>query len=96
MLRLREKELTLVTVLQQQAWVKKELFRGLKTLLMQSKDGQITEPLSISAGLDYPGIGPMHANLYKTGRGSLSQLTIMKLWIGGLNLSISRGHNSCN
>ena len=36
---------------------------------MQSKDGQITEPYSISAGLDYPGIGPMHANLYKSKRG---------------------------
>jgi tryptophan synthase beta chain len=38
------------------------------TMLMQNKDGQITEPYSISAGLDYPGIGPMHANLHKTGR----------------------------
>lgn len=40
-----------------------------KTLLMQTDDGQITEPYSISAGLDYPGIGPMHANLYESGRG---------------------------
>jgi tryptophan synthase beta chain len=39
-----------------------------KTMLMQNADGQITEPYSISAGLDYPGIGPMHANLHKTGR----------------------------
>lgn len=39
-----------------------------KTMLMQNSDGQITEPYSISAGLDYPGIGPMHANLHKTGR----------------------------
>ncbi len=39
-----------------------------KTLLMQTEDGQITEPYSISAGLDYPGIGPMHAHLYETGR----------------------------
>ena len=36
---------------------------GSKTLLMQDEDGQIIEPYSISAGLDYPGIGPMHANL---------------------------------
>ena len=36
---------------------------------MQTQDGQITEPYSISAGLDYPGVGPMHANLYKSGRG---------------------------
>lgn len=40
-----------------------------KTLLMQTEDGQIVEPHSISAGLDYPGVGPMHANLYETGRG---------------------------
>ncbi len=39
-----------------------------KTMLMQNSDGQIIEPYSISAGLDYPGIGPMHANLHKTGR----------------------------
>jgi len=35
---------------------------------MQTDDGQITEPYSISAGLDYPGIGPIHYHLYKTGR----------------------------
>ncbi len=40
-----------------------------KTMLMQNADGQITEPYSISAGLDYPGIGPLHAHLHKTGRG---------------------------
>ena len=39
-----------------------------KTYLMQNQDGQITEPYSISAGLDYPGIGPLHAHLFKTGR----------------------------
>jgi tryptophan synthase beta chain len=39
-----------------------------RTMLMQNKDGQITEPYSISAGLDYPGIGPLHAHLFKTGR----------------------------
>ena len=41
---------------------------GSKTLLMQDYDGQIIEPYSISAGLDYPGIGPIHSNLFKTGR----------------------------
>ena len=35
---------------------------------MQTEDGQIIEPYSISAGLDYPGTGPMHCNLYETGR----------------------------
>jgi tryptophan synthase beta chain len=39
-----------------------------RTILMQNNDGQITEPYSISAGLDYPGIGPLHAWLHKTGR----------------------------
>jgi len=45
------------------------IIHGSKTLLMQSEDGQITEPHSISAGLDYPGIGPLHAHLFKSGRG---------------------------
>jgi tryptophan synthase beta chain len=44
------------------------IIHGAKTLLMQTEDGQILEPYSISAGLDYPGIGPMHANMAKTGR----------------------------
>ncbi|NLO69859.1 MAG: tryptophan synthase subunit beta [Porphyromonadaceae bacterium] len=44
------------------------IIHGSKTLLMQDEDGQITEPYSISAGLDYPGIGPMHAHFAKTGR----------------------------
>ena len=39
-----------------------------RSILMQTKDGQITEPYSISAGLDYPGIGPMHANLFTSQR----------------------------
>ena len=44
------------------------IIHGSKTLLMQTEDGQIVEPHSISAGLDYPGIGPMHAHLIRTGR----------------------------
>ena len=36
---------------------------------MQTEDGQVVEPHSISAGLDYPGIGPLHAHLFKSGRG---------------------------
>ena len=44
------------------------VLHGSKTLVMQSEDGQIEEPYSISAGLDYPGIGPMHANLAASGR----------------------------
>ena len=41
---------------------KEGIIHGSKTLLMQTKDGQITEPYSISAGLDYPGVGPLHAH----------------------------------
>lgn len=44
------------------------IIHGSKTLLLQSDDGQITEPYSISAGLDYPGVGPIHAWLARTGR----------------------------
>ncbi len=44
------------------------ILHGSKSLLMQTKDGQVVEPHSISAGLDYPGIGPLHAHLYESGR----------------------------
>lgn len=45
------------------------ILHGSKSLLMQTSDGQVVEPHSISAGLDYPGIGPMHANLFQSKRG---------------------------
>ena len=44
------------------------ILHGSKSLLMQTTDGQVVEPHSISAGLDYPGIGPLHAHLYESGR----------------------------
>ncbi|HTE09476.1 MAG TPA: tryptophan synthase subunit beta [Chitinophagaceae bacterium] len=44
------------------------ILHGSKSLVMQTADGQVTEPHSISAGLDYPGIGPLHAHLFETGR----------------------------
>ncbi len=44
------------------------ILHGSKSLLMQTDDGQVVEPHSISAGLDYPGIGPLHAHLYESGR----------------------------
>lgn len=44
------------------------ILHGSKIMLMQTEDGQIIEPYSISAGLDYPGTGPLHCNLYETGR----------------------------
>jgi tryptophan synthase beta chain len=51
------------------------ILHGSKSLLMQTADGQVTEPHSISAGLDYPGIGPMHANLFESGRGIFMSAT---------------------
>lgn len=47
------------------------IIHGSKTLVMQDPDGQIVEPYSVSAGLDYPGIGPMHANLAKQRRATV-------------------------
>ncbi|MCE5347007.1 MAG: tryptophan synthase subunit beta [Bacteroidales bacterium] len=51
------------------------IIHGSKTILMQNDDGQITEPYSISAGLDYPGIGPLHAWLDKSKRASYENAT---------------------
>ncbi len=53
----------------------KGVIHGCKTLLMQTSDGQIVEPHSISAGLDYPGIGPLHAHLIDTGRATVYPAT---------------------
>ncbi len=51
------------------------VLHGCRTMLMQNEDGQITEPYSISAGLDYPGIGPMHSHLFKSGRARYVSIT---------------------
>lgn len=51
------------------------ILHGSKSYLMQTEDGQVVEPHSISAGLDYPGIGPLHANLFATGRGNFLNAT---------------------
>lgn len=51
------------------------IIHGSRTLVMQSEDGQIIEPYSISAGLDYPGIGALHANLAQTGRAEVLAIT---------------------
>ena len=70
---------------------KEGIIHGSKTLLMQTKDGQITEPYSISAGLDYPGVGPMHANLYTTGRAEFISITDDQAMKAGLELSQLEG-----
>jgi len=51
------------------------VIHGSKTMLMQNEDGQITEPHSISAGLDYPGVGPIHAHLSESGRAEYVSIT---------------------
>jgi tryptophan synthase beta chain len=51
------------------------VLHGSKTLFMQTGDGQVVEPYSISAGLDYPGIGPFHAHLFKSGRAEFMHAT---------------------
>ncbi|MDH3244408.1 MAG: tryptophan synthase subunit beta [Saprospiraceae bacterium] len=53
----------------------KGIIHGSRTLLMQTPDGQIIEPYSLSAGLDYPGIGPMHAHLIDSGRAEAVSIT---------------------
>jgi tryptophan synthase beta chain len=51
------------------------ILHGSKSLVMQTEDGQVVEPHSISAGLDYPGIGPLHAHLFTSGRGKFLSAT---------------------
>ena len=68
------------------------IIHGSKTLLMQTKDGQITEPYSISAGLDYPGIGPMHANLFRSKRGEFISIDDSDAMKWGLILSQMEGN----
>jgi tryptophan synthase beta chain len=51
------------------------ILHGSKSLLMQTEDGQVVEPHSISAGLDYPGIGPLHAHLFETRRAAFLSAT---------------------
>jgi tryptophan synthase beta chain len=51
------------------------VLHGSRTILMQTEDGQVVEPYSISAGLDYPGIGPQHAHLYKINRAKYVSIT---------------------
>ena len=67
------------------------IIHGSKTLLMQTGDGQITEPYSISAGLDYPGVGPMHANLFVTGRAQFISITDKQAMEAGISLSKMEG-----
>ena len=67
------------------------VLHGSRTILMQTDDGQVTEPYSISAGLDYPGIGPLHAHLFDSGRGDFYSITDEAAVQAGFNLSKLEG-----
>ncbi len=67
------------------------IIHGSKTLLMQTKDGQIIEPYSISAGLDYPGVGPLHAHLLESKRAKFISITDHDAMLAGLEISKLEG-----
>ena len=67
------------------------ILHGSKSLLMQTADGQVTEPHSISAGLDYPGIGPLHAHLFETGRARFLSATDDEAMAAAMHLSKTAG-----
>ena len=67
------------------------VLHGSKSLLMQTEDGQVIEPYSISAGLDYPGIGPMHAHLFKSGRAKFYDITDEEALEAALECSMLEG-----
>jgi tryptophan synthase beta chain len=67
------------------------VLHGSKTLLMQTTDGQVIEPYSISAGLDYPGIGPLHAHLFESGRAQFLNATDDEAMHAGIELSRLEG-----
>ena len=67
------------------------VIHGCKTMLMQTEDGQITEPHSISAGLDYPGIGPMHAHLIQQGRAEVLSATDDEALDAAFHLAATEG-----
>jgi tryptophan synthase beta chain len=70
---------------------KKGILHGSKTLLMQDENGQVTEPYSISAGLDYPGIGPLHAHLFNSKRGRYISVKDDDAMNAGIELSRLEG-----
>ena len=67
------------------------IIHGFLTDLMQTSDGQIVEPHSISAGLDYPGVGPMHAHLHHSGRGTFLSVTDDEAVKAGYELTRTEG-----
>ena len=67
------------------------ILHGSKSLLMQTEDGQVVEPHSISAGLDYPGIGPLHAHLFESGRATFMSATDKKALNAAFELAKMEG-----
>lgn len=67
------------------------VIHGFKTKLMQTEDGQIVEPHSISAGLDYPGVGPLHAHLFTSKRGNFLSVTDEEALSAGFELTKTEG-----
>ncbi len=67
------------------------VLHGSRSILMQTEDGQVIEPYSISAGLDYPGIGPQHAWLFQSGRGTFVSATDDEAMEAGLRLTKLEG-----
>jgi len=67
------------------------ILHGSRTMLMQTDDGQIIEPYSVSAGLDYPGIGPIHSHLYKTGRAVFENATDEEALLAAFRLTQLEG-----
>lgn len=67
------------------------VLHGSKSILMQTADGQVVEPHSISAGLDYPGIGPLHAHLFESGRGIFLSATDEEALQEAFNLTSLEG-----
>ncbi|RYY55355.1 MAG: tryptophan synthase subunit beta [Chitinophagaceae bacterium] len=67
------------------------VLHGSKSIVMQTADGQVTEPHSISAGLDYPGIGPMHAGLFETGRAKFLAATDDEAVAAAFHLAATEG-----
>ena len=70
---------------------KEGVLHGSRSILMQTEDGQVIEPYSISAGLDYPGIGPQHAWLFKSARGTYVSATDDEAMRAGLLLTKLEG-----
>ena len=67
------------------------IIHGSRTMVMQTDDGQIIEPYSISAGLDYPGVGPLHSYLASSGRSEVVAITDSQALDAAMRLTRTEG-----